>query len=60
MDSIENRLDLINRYNAAVGFPGIEESEEQVKFIKGEMTKKEFFAYVRICEYRIYLSRIRD
>lgn len=53
MNLIENRQDLVNRYNAAVGTPGPLVRELQHHFLAGGMPSSRISHYVEQCEAMI-------
>lgn len=53
MTLVENRLDLINRYNAFVGEPGTQVTALQRSFLTGLMDQGRQIQYVLQCEYMI-------
>ncbi len=49
---VENRLDLVNRFNAAYGFPpSLTVGKSQAQFISGEMSQEENEALIRLYSY---------
>lgn len=53
MSTIENRQDLVDRYNEAVGAPGPLVQELQHQFLEGEMALDRIAQYVMQCEAMI-------
>lgn len=50
MSTIENRQDLVDRYNEAVGAPGPMVQELQHQFLQGKMAPDRISQYVMQCE----------
>lgn len=50
---LENRLRLMNQYNFAYSVAGGLTSEDQARFVNGEMTVAEASTFARLCRYLI-------
>lgn len=57
---IQNRIELMRRYNEAVGPPCDAISAVHADFIKGAMGAVEMSAFVRVCKRLIAASKARD
>lgn len=58
-DQIEHRLDLVNRYNHAMGAPDLQGSRMQRDFVKGTMPPGESVSYVGTCCYLLRAKVVR-
>jgi hypothetical protein len=57
---LERRIDLIERYNRAVGAPSHAVARVQNDFIKDRMEASEMVAFVVVCERLITAARRRE
>lgn len=49
---VENRLDLVNRFNATYGFPpSLTVGKSQAQFIDGQMSQEDSEALIRLYSY---------
>jgi len=56
---LERRLDLMNRYNEAVGPPSASVARVQSDFIKDRMEPGEIVAFVGVCQSLIFAVNLR-